>query len=138
MTPLVLSGLCGLHPETIRTYLCLNKWGFFAHCMYATWSLGASQQEVLERAYLGFRLVQMDLGKDLKKWGFAMSGSAVRRRRYLDTFSLQGAKTRSRLTLIAGVTAVTRVSWRQEIFSHFCGLVLLCEEQGFLPWASSL
>lgn len=101
-------------------------------------ALGHLSKRCWKEPILGFRLVQMDLGKDLKKWGFAMSGSAVRRRRYLDTFSLQGAKTRSRLTLIAGVTAVTRVSWRQEIFSHFCGLVLLCEEQGFLPWASSL
>lgn len=48
----------------------------------------------------------IDFGEDLKKWGFAVDGNAVRKRRYLNTFYLWVGQARS---VIAKEAAVAHI-----------------------------
>ena len=63
-------------------------------------------KKVLERTSYRNWACAIDFGDDLKKRGFAVDGSAVRKRRYLNTFYLWVGQARS---IIAKEAAVAHI-----------------------------
>lgn len=85
----LVDGPSGFQPENTRNILELKQVGLLLTACTPWGTVGPLSRKVIERTYFRIWACALDLGEDVKKWGFAVGRSAARKTRYLSTFHLR-------------------------------------------------